>query len=122
MNCLIGDAPPSLPTVHDPGISQWLTTVWDLHLTNYNPQFWPGLMKPREGAGLFETLEDPATGKKFRNSSSGVLLDSQSTETGAASSTGSGVLPGQAKGSQHPYIGHAADTGTFWLQWHGTHA
>ncbi len=49
-------------------------------------------------------------------------------------SSGSGVLPGPKAGgsgagsglgassvSGHPYIGHDCDTGSFWLQWHGTH-
>ena len=65
-----------------------------MYFTNYNPQFWPGLLKWRTDA----------------SSGSGVLL-------GVKPKPGSGVLPG----STHPYAGHLCDTGTFWLQWHGSH-
>ena len=118
MKCLIGDAMPSLPAVNDPGQG---TTVWDPHLTNYNPQFWAGLLKPREGGRLFDTLVDPKTGKEFHNSTSGVLPGLESSTGAASSSAGSGVLPGPRPGTLHPYIGHDADTRSLWLQWHGTH-
>ena len=91
---LIGDALPEMPPLTGPDDTQHV--IYDLHFTNYDPRFWPKLLKPREDDWL------------------GLLR-----LTGQGSSRSSGVLPGSAAG--HPYLGHESDTGSFWLQWHGSH-
>ena len=91
MQDLVGDAFPGLPP--DTIETDGKHVVWDLHFTDFNPHFWRGLFKHRHGQPLV---------------------------AGDAVQPYSGVLPGSGA-EKHPYIGHACDTQSFWLQYHGTH-
>ena len=111
MGDLVGDAMPFLPptTKYDDNRH----VVWDLHFTNYNPNFWAGLLKPREGQTLFRSVDG-----------SGVVpgpggSQASSSTSREAKQPYSGVLLGSGA-CRNPYIGHECDTGSFWLQYHGT--
>ena len=107
----VGDALPDFPRAKVDS-SEYI--VWDLYLTDYNPDFWPQLFQSRaRRAWLAVKGESMAA----------------SSDEGSGTSSGKGVHPGPAAPSMvagsgtseskgvHP---GSADTGSEWLQWHGT--
>ena len=106
---LPGDALPNMVplTVTD----DTLHTVWDLLFTDYDPQLWPKLLKPREG----QTFFDERPRHPGASSGSGVRPGPRAGGSGAGSgsgapgsSSGSGLLPGPKAGGSEAGSGSGA--------------
>ena len=101
---LSGDAMPNMLPFTIPTDKTHVT--WDFHFTNYNPHFWPNLLKsdvpltdrvPHRGSGVIR-------GRSAQGSSAGSNSD----------------VPGSGGSKNHLYRGHDCDTKSFWVQYHGS--